>query len=355
MNTTRLLLITQVVDLDDTSLSFFHKWIEKLAEKFDRIEVICLKEGRHALPGNVSVHSLGKESTQGNTTAFSKFVGRVRYISRFLSLAWSLRYSYDAVFVHMNQEYVMLAGWLWKLLRKRVFLWRNYHTGDWGTDFAALWCSTVFCTSRYSYTAKYKKTRFMPVGIDTERFFFEGKSHVPQSILFFARMAPSKRPEVVVDALRVLEERGVRVAGSFVGSPLPEDQVFYEGIKNRVKEAGLQERVGFVQGVSHEKAPSIFWRHEIYVNAAPSGMYDKMIFEAAACGTLVLASSKDFAREVDPRLIFEEGNSVDLAERIMALILMEEKEKKALLKSLGELAERQSLTALAGKLAEAIH
>lgn len=355
MNTTRLLLITQVVDLDDTSLSFFHKWIEKLAEKFDRIEVICLKEGRHSLPGNVTVHSLGKESIETSTTVFPKFIVRVRYMYRFFSLVWSLRYSYDAVFVHMNQEYVMLAGWLWKLLGKRIFLWRNYHTGDWGTDFAAFWCSAVFCTSRYSYTAKYKKTRFMPVGIDTERFFFEGKSHVPQSILFFARMAPSKRPEVVVDALRVLEERGIRVAGSFVGSPLPEDEAFYEEIKKRVAEAGLQERVGFLRGVPHEKAPNIFWRHEIYVNAAPSGMYDKMMFEAAACGTLVLASSKDFAIEVDPRLIFEEGNSVDLAERIMALIVMDEKEKKNMIKSLGELAERHSLTTLAGKLAEAIH
>lgn len=355
MNSIRLLVVTQVVDLDDTSLSFFHTWIEKLAQKFERIEVICLKEGRHALPENVRVHSLGKESMLQGSGMFSKILTRARYVARFLSLVWSLRHFYDKVFVHMNQEYVVLAGWIWSLLKKRVYLWRNYHTGNGWTDFASFFCAAVFCTSRYSYTAKYKKTIFMPVGIDTERFSFQAKTHVPQSILFFSRMAPSKRPEVLVEALRILNERGVAVAGSFVGSPLPEDEGFYQGIKDKVQEAGLQDRIGFVRGVSHEKAPGVFSRHELYVNAAPSGMYDKMLFEAASCGTLVLASSKDFAIEADPRLIFEEGNSADLAERIMALIRMDEKEKKALIKSLTELANRQSLSVLADKLAEAIH
>ena len=70
----------------------------------------------------------------------------------------------------MNQEYVLIAGWLWKLLGKRTYLWRNHYAGSWLTDVAAVFCTKVFCTSKHSYTVKYKKTVLMPVGVDTERF-----------------------------------------------------------------------------------------------------------------------------------------------------------------------------------------
>src|SRR3989344_3692203 len=63
-NGMRLLICTQAADQDDPVLGFFHEWIAGLAKQFESVEVVCLKEGRHALPANVSVHSLGK-SAQG--------------------------------------------------------------------------------------------------------------------------------------------------------------------------------------------------------------------------------------------------------------------------------------------------
>ena len=58
----RLLITTQAVDLDDPVLGFFHRWIEEFAKHCESISVICLKEGRHDLPDNVHVYSLGKPS-----------------------------------------------------------------------------------------------------------------------------------------------------------------------------------------------------------------------------------------------------------------------------------------------------
>src|SRR3989344_3943084 len=100
----RLLIVTQAVDRDDPVLGFFHRWIEELAKRYEYISVICLREGRHSLPQKIRVYSLGKEKGEQS---------RSRYAFRFLALVWRLRAEYGAVLVHMNQEYVLLAGFLW--------------------------------------------------------------------------------------------------------------------------------------------------------------------------------------------------------------------------------------------------
>jgi hypothetical protein len=157
----KLLVVTQTVDSTDPVLGFFHGWILALAQRVESVEVICLFEGEHELPANVRVHSLGKEKEKQSP---------IVYATRFFALAWNLRDQYDRVFVHMNQEYLLIAGWLWALLRKPAYLWRNHYAGSWLTDCAALFCTKVFCTSKHSYTATYKKTKLMPVGVDLERF-----------------------------------------------------------------------------------------------------------------------------------------------------------------------------------------
>jgi len=283
----RLLVVTQALDLDDALLSSYHSWVAELGARFTSVEAICLKEGRHTLPQNVRVHSLGKEEGR---------VHPLRYAFRFLILAWRLRGSYDRVFVHMNQEYVLIAGWLWKLLGKPMYLWRNHYAGSMLTDAAAMFCAKVFCTSIHSYTAKYAKTVIMPVGVDTTRF--NQRTSVvrkPRSILFFSRITESKRPGLVVDALIALAKRGAEFTAAFVGSPpTANDEPYLAALRQRIADARLMDRIVFLPGVSNSEAPSVFEAYQVYVNASPSGMFDKMIFEAAASGCVVLAASDDY-------------------------------------------------------------
>ncbi len=321
----KLLIVTQTIDTEDPVLGFFHRWIEEFAKHVESIEVICLKEGKHTLPANVRVHSLGK--TESSRQRRSEVPGGVKavgsrfiYAIRFIRLAWRLRGTYDAVFVHMNQEYVLIAGWLWKLLGKRVYFWRNHYAGSWLTDIATTFCTKVFCTSKYSYTAKYKKTVIMPVGVDTERFQPNANvARVPHSILFLSRMSPSKRPEMLIDALALLAREGQTFTATLVGSPLPKDEVWYEGLKEKVRSLSLADRITFLPGVPNSETPDLYHAHEIFVNTSPSGMLDKTLFEAAASGSLVLASSEDFAIQAGPDSHFDSVTS--LADRIrLALI-----------------------------------
>ena len=62
----RLLICTQAIDKNDPILGFFHRWVIEFAKHFEHISVICLREGTHTLPENVSVYSLGKEGGESS-------------------------------------------------------------------------------------------------------------------------------------------------------------------------------------------------------------------------------------------------------------------------------------------------
>ena len=336
----KLLIVTQAVDTGDPVLGFFVGWITELSKHTERIEAICLKEGKHELPQNVRVHSLGKERGPAS---------RAAYAWRFLRLAWQLRGNYDAAFVHMNQEYTLIAGWLWKLLGKRVYLWRNHYAGSWLTDVAAAFCTKVFCTSQYSYTAKYAKTVLMPVGVDTELFVPQGERQ-PHSILFLARMAPSKRPDVLIEALGLLQKKGVTFTASFYGSPGPGDEAYYADLKERVGELSLSSQVHFHEAVRNTETPAIYAVHEVCVNLSSSGMFDKTIFEAAACGSLSVSCNSNLEQLVDSRLWYQEGDVAELAAKLTWLLTAPEQEKAGLRTALRKLAEDNSLAALGLRL-----
>lgn len=317
----KLLIITQKVNRTDPILGFFHRWIEKFSELYEKITVICLEKGEYNLPPNTRVLSLGKENGQS----------RIKYLWRFYKHIWQERKNYDTVFVHMNQEYVLLGGKLWLLMGKKVFMWRNHHAGNWLTDIASLFCRKVFCTSRYSYTAKYKKTVLMPVGIDTNIFKpAPGITRHPNSILFLARIAPVKRPDLLLEALKILNDQGIEFRASLYGGPLLVDQQYFNLLKQRVASYGMLDKVKFQPGIPNDQTPAIYNRHEIFVNLSSSGMYDKTIFEAMACGCLVLVSNNNLKGQVDPRLIFEEGNLIDLTQKLRAVLTLSHIESKKL-------------------------
>jgi glycosyltransferase involved in cell wall biosynthesis len=299
----KLLILTQAVDLDNPILGFFHEWIVQLALRAESIHVICLFKGRHSLPKNVTVHSLGKEGGES----------KVKYLFRFYNYVWKLRREYEAIFVHMNQEYCLLGGPMWRVLNKRVYLWRNYHHGTLVTDLAALFCTKVFCTSKSSYTAQYKKTTLMPVGVDTGIFAPNPAVHrVPNSVLFLSGMWPSKRPELLIEALETLAADSVEFSANIYGSPLAETSAYYESIVESVKTKGLVKHIQFYPGVTLAASPKLFQSHAVFVNCSFSGMFDKTMLEAAACGAQVVAASDDFALLAGEQSHFTSADSLAL-------------------------------------------
>lgn len=305
----KLLIITQSVDIEDTTLGFFTRWVEEFSKRFDSVEVICLYEGKHAISGNVKVHSLGKEN--GNS--------RIQYVRKFFTYIWNYRNEYDAVFVHMNQEYIVLAGWLWVLLGKKIFFWRNHPYGNIWTRIAVFFSDRVFCTADASFTARYQKTVRMPAGIDTTLFSVDTHAQkTPHSLLLFGRIAPVKRIEKAIDTVAFLLAKGVPVHLSIVGDALPRDSHYVQWLKERITTARIEPHITFVRGVDFLSAPKTYQNHEIFLNFTDSGSFDKTVIEALACGTKVLVSNTSM-KDLVPDGSYTTGEQNDIVDKIMGL------------------------------------
>lgn len=336
----RLLICTQAVDTEDPLLGFFHTWIERLAPSFESVDVICLKKGTYALPPNVRVYSLGKE------TAITKIRGflRIKYAVRFLRLLFLLRT--DAVFVHMNQEYVLLGGWWWRTTATPVFLWRNHAKGSFRTRIAALLSRMVFYTSPHAYVAKYRNAMQMPVGIDTERFAPRAASR--SGVLILGRISAVKRVREMLAAARealVLRPFKLQV----VGSATPADVSYEKNVEADIAcYPGTVERIA---AVPNEKAAGFFSAADVLMNFTPPGSFDKVMFEAAACGALLLTTNAGLAGQVPDECVTTEA---DAPQAIVRLLSLPDAEKDLLRAALRErIVKQHSLELLTKKLVEA--
>jgi glycosyltransferase involved in cell wall biosynthesis len=336
----KLLIFTQKVNRNDPVLGFFHRWIEEFSKNVESIIVVCLEEGEHSLPKNVKVLSLGKE----------KGVLKLKYILNFYKYIWNLRAQYSHVFVHMNQEYILLGGILWKILGKQIYMWRNHHSGSFLTDVAAMFCKKVFCTSKFSYTAKYRKTELMPIGVDLNVF-----NQIPDvirkknSVLFLARISPVKKPHLLIEAIQRLI--GLKPTLSIFGDALPTDAEYLEKMKETVKDKNLGGVVSFHSGVPNTETVKIYNEHEICVNLSSSGMYDKTIIEAMGCGCLSVSSNENLKGLIPDYFLFEEGNVDSLTSKLKYLLGLTAEERSVHSLDLREFAvTNHSLNMLVEKL-----
>ncbi|MEK7109464.1 MAG: glycosyltransferase family 4 protein [Patescibacteria group bacterium] len=330
----RLLVITQAVDTEDQALGFFHRWLEELAQKFETLEVICLKEGKHSLPANVHVHSLGKEGAQ-KTTIYRSLL-RFAYLGRLLRYIVVLKY--DAVFVHMNEEYVLLGGWWWRFCGKRVVLWRNHKMGSWRTRLAVRLSNTVCYTSPEAFTARYKKALQMPVGIDTGFFVPPPVPSPADTVLFLGRIDPVKKVEVFIEALgKIILPRKV----SIYGSPTGPDSAYAKR---------LAEKIEIHPGVPHQETRALYQSHAIYVNLTPSGSFDKTIGEAMASGCIVVCANEAL-RGILPEQLLAGGTADSAAKALEYALGMSQSARQALVMDQREYVVREhSLHLLAGRL-----
>lgn len=339
----KLLIVTQIVDRDDAILGFFHRWIEEFAKHVESIEVVCLKEGEHELPSNVRVHSIGKEQGGGNAFLYS---------IRFMYLVWMLRKEYDKVLVHMNPEYVVLAGCFWKFWHKPIRLWYNHPHAGLRLAIASAFSDVVFHTSAYAAPARLQKAKCMPAGIDVDVFKPQATVRNRHLMYMQGRIMPSKRVEIALQALRILRSNIPDAKLMLVG---PEDSVYGANLRKEYADLIESGAVVFKGSVPNHETPLLYSGAGVSINLATSGHFDKSVLESMACGTPVVISSKAFANLVPEEWIVSENDPQALADGVERMMSISGAEYEALQKSGVEVVQKtQSLGALSEMLIKAL-
>ncbi len=348
----KLLFITQKVDKDDDVLGIYHRWIEELAKKVEVLNVICLYRGRTELPTNVRVYSLGKEEGQS----------KLKYILRFWKYLFQLRGEYESVFVHMNPEYVIMAGWWWRLTGKKIILWYAHYLANLKLRIAAFFANKIVTSTRLAYPLESKKLTVLQQGIDTSRFAPANiKAQITNykfRVLFLGRIAPVKDLETLLSAVKIVRQKVPGIALTIVGEPTAGKSVeiaYYEKIKKMTQDLGLQDRVSFMGRVANNKTVAIYQDHDLFVNLTTTGSFDKSTLEAMACGVPVLVSNRAFEEYFDAnlqsRLMFVEGDAEDLHRKITNFISLPEAQKQQITTKLRNIiVERHGLSGLVNRL-----
>lgn len=306
----KILVFTQAVDINDPILGFFHGWLKSFSAKFDEITVIALGVGQIALPSNIKIYSLGKEKKHS----------KLRMLAKLFVLIWKNRHAGEAVFVHMNKEYV-LAGWLiWKLFGLPIYFWYNHKKSGPLARVAMKLSKKVFYTSPYSAGAKYINSVAMPVGVDTDLFtiinpiYSRGKA-----VLSLGRIDPIKKIDLLAAAVKELYKNNqVNFHLTIIGSPSWGSERYAASIRERLISLVDKKVVSFVGSITHDKTASFFNQNLIFVNLTPSGSFDKTILEAMACGCLIISANQSVWS-----IIGKEGQVSSMDYKQIAKMIME--------------------------------
>ncbi len=307
----KLLVITQIVDETDSNLGFFHNWLKKIASNVDHLYIICLKEGAHSLPSNVTVLSLGKE----------KGVSRFEYLWRFYKYIWRYRRNYDNVLVHMNPEYVVLAGWLWRMWNKKVLLWYMHKSVDLKLRIAEKFVNKIFTASKESFRLPSKKVQVVGHGIDLTEFTLQTKPQSKIISLFnVSRITRSKDLITLIKGVAELKKIiNVPVFLEVAGATIThDDELYFIELKKLIAELALENSVKFLGGLGRVELAEAFGRSLIFVHSSQTGSMDKVVLEALASGRLVISSSEAYSDlgSEGVLLTFTQGDSIGLAQTI---------------------------------------
>ncbi len=246
-----------------------------------------------------------------------------------------------------------MGGLFWKLANKRVFMWRNHYKGSVSPTSPPLFAQKS--SARRSFPTRQSIKKRSPcrwASISSRSIRISRWSESPRSILFLARLDESKRSDLLISALGILARQNIPFTATIAGGPSDARSQYPERLRAQVEKEGLAAQVRFVGAIPNTETFRQYRAHEIFVNCSRSGMLDKTMFKAVACGCLVATASRDFAAMVsDPRFIFPEGDAPALAERLNRLLALSPAEKASALAQLEKkVLNEQSLPVLMSRL-----
>ncbi|OGY90840.1 MAG: hypothetical protein A3H70_03865 [Candidatus Komeilibacteria bacterium RIFCSPLOWO2_02_FULL_48_11] len=283
----RLLIVAQKVDKNDPVLGFFHQWLEEFAKHCQNVIVICLAKGEYSLSSNIQVLPLGKESGQS----------RIKYLANFYKYIWQERNNYDAVFVHMNPEYVVLGGLLWRAWNKPIGLWYTHKSVNLKLRLALRLSHLIFTASRESFRLKSKKVRITGHGIDTE--FFKPKERGGSAefkIISVGRVSATKNQLSLVKIFAELSSQTQKlITLELIGAPaVDKDKKYLQQIKDFITVQGLGNKIMFLGAIPQRELVKHYQDADLLVNLSQTGSLDKDVLEAAACNLDVLTTNEAF-------------------------------------------------------------
>lgn len=343
-----LLIITQRVDAEDDLLGFFVDWLREFSKKFDEISVITLAKGHYDLPPNVHIYSLGKER---NNSKIARVFNFYKYLFKLIPKS-------NGIFAHMSPIFVIASWPVAFVYGKKIILWYLHRSVTLRLKIAEKLCYKIVTATKESLKLVSNKIIETGHGINIDKF--KTQRNWPDDelkILSVGRISKIKDYETLLEAARILKDKGLDFQVKIVGQPIMlVDFEYQKSLLSLQEKLGLKEVVEFVGFVPYNQISSYYKKADLVVGLTPHGGIDKAILEGMASGCLVLTSNdanrRYFGHSAD-NLIFNHHDSVQLAHKIESLDFMPAKQKKEMSEFLVQLvSEHHNLTNLVNRISK---
>ncbi len=276
----RLLFVTQSVDKNDPILAFTAGWIQEFLNDGCEMTVFTRHLVADDLPRGAMGQDLGKP-----------------VIMRVLKLwyySFRLRKQYDAVLVHMTPQIMVLGAPVWILLGKRKYMWYMHRSVTWWLKVALWFSKKTFTASDLSLRLAHPKKTIVGHGINTDQFRPLDVQREP-TILWVSRIHPRKRLEDTLEFMSKFKRNYPNVSWKLkvIGTAEGHEE-YLELMKKKTVELGVDDNVIFTGPIKRENLPEIYACATAFVSTSQTGSLDKVVLEALACGTPVLAQGEEY-------------------------------------------------------------
>ncbi len=314
---TKLVFVTQQVDREHPTLGAAADMVAALAARFDEVIVLAAAAAVDTLPANVRFRSFAAPTQILRGLRFEAALAR--------ELA---RGRPAALLAHMSPVYAMLAAPLLRPVRVPLLLWFTQQQG--GPNFyrSLRFVDTILSVDERSVPVASPKIRAIGHGIDTDGFECTERSrHDGVRLLSLGRYSEVKGHDVAVRALPALRGASLTVRGE---EATPTDAIVRARLAALVSELGLEEHVHLLDAVPRVEVPRLLAEADVLVNATHGMSADKVVFEALAACTPVVAASPVFDGLLPPELRFTDGDPAGLASAIRAATALPDTERRRL-------------------------
>jgi glycosyltransferase involved in cell wall biosynthesis len=307
---TRLVFITQQVDPAHPALAATVPQIRALSERVDEVVVLAGGGIATALPENCRVVTFAA-ATQARRGA--------RFVA---ALAPELRPRPRAILAHMCPIYAVLAAPLARPLGVPIALWFAHWRPSTKLRAAEAVATRVLTVDPSSFPIPSRKLVPIGHGIDLTQFpCVDGRRrHGAFRALALGRYTAVKGYETMLRAARIATDAGLplslRIRGPVLTAQERDHRRDLEELHRELDLAGIVE---LDESVPRSEVARLLAESDVLVNNTRAGGADKVVYEAAATCTPVVASAPIFSHLLPRDLRFRADDADDLALRLREL------------------------------------
>lgn len=330
----KLLIVTQTLNSKHSVLGFFVRWVLEFAKQCEQVTVFCLDMGEDVFPENVTVIHVPR-----------KWKGIKMWPVTLAHEAFVYRKKYTHVFAHMNPEYILSAGLVWKIFRKKINFWYAHGTVSLRLKIATAFCTSVFSSTPEGFRYNTPKLCLVGQGIDTSLYAgvsVERELQTPIRLVSIGRTSASKRLELLLETVMLLKNKyNIQTVCTIIGGPVTDKDVEYEKVlREYVGKNNLQESVVWTGPLTLTQAIEVLKTQDIFVHFGDTGSLDKAVLDAMICGVIPV-STNEAVKKTLCGIGFEDlciQNPEDAAQKILHFTGFYEKEVWALRRRISEYA-----------------